>query len=569
MEVANQVGATGFVDYTLNLDLTFGVNPSNQFFVVVHEFAAAASVKEIVERVAESPAPTAGTLGADVALQLTINDSESFLLKVSQDANTADVQDLVDALNDSLNMTLAGSSFAGSVVAEDRSGTLAFISQSGEIHSLQLQGGQELGFAEATIATGPIRGGSQCTVDCRHGLELGFVEMDLDGGAIWLDAVIYTAADHGVDSRLDISELGASSAQLKSQIVQATAGEINLTLPLNPNLSDLLIDGSPTIRFVTANPFKADNLPISTDDLQQVDDLNAQAVSAFIDGLQSLASLGDQIDTTGEMSVQLPLIDQSLGELVDVGGILNQALVQPLAEATAGYLSATSQPTRSGIEAALQGIGGTYGELTILPPTGVSSSLSADGDRVEFSLQMTAQQLRDWRVNLGDQGLDLGVLFLDEIPDALLGTFVLDLTFGVDLNALPGEQEAFFVRFNQPATVDVAVQASTTSVDGVVGVLGVQADLTNVLLDASLSIDLNSIPSGANVTGAELKDTTADQLVTLSSTGNMIGGSMPISVLSGVSGFAGGASLGLSQPAIFDGGAVECHADQLRLDRGF
>ena len=425
LDVANQLTATGTVDYTLDLDLTFGVNPDDEFFVVVHAFDASATVDEAVELVADSSAPGAATLQADVALQLTINGADSFILSVPKDGNTADSQDLVDALNDSLNSTLATSSFAARVVAEDRSGTLALVSQSGEIHSIQLQGGHELGFDEATIATGPISGGSQCTVDCRHGLQLGFVE--------------------------------------------------------------------------------------------------------------------------------LPLIGRSLGQLVDVGGVLDQAFVQPLADATSGYLSTASQPTRLGVEAALQGVGGTFGELTILPPTGVSSSLAAGGDRVEFSLQMTAEQLRDWRFNLGDQGLDLGLMFLDEIPDELLGTFTLDLTFGVNLSALPGEQDAFFVRFNQPATVDVAILGNATTVNGAAGVLGIQGDLTNILLDADLSIDLNSSPSAFNVTGAELNDTPIDQLVTRAATGNTIGGNVPLSVLPGVSGFSGGVSVGLSHSDIFDG----------------
>ena len=170
LDVAHQLTATGIVDYTLDLDLTFGVNPDDEFFVVVHAFDASATVDEAVELVADSSAPGAATLQADVALQLTINGADSFILSVPKDGNTADSQDLVDALNDSLNSTLATSSVAARVGAEDRSGTLALVSQSGEIHSIQLQGGHELGFDEGTIATGPISGGSQCTVDCRHGL---------------------------------------------------------------------------------------------------------------------------------------------------------------------------------------------------------------------------------------------------------------------------------------------------------------------------------------------------------------------------------------------------------------
>ncbi len=475
LQIANTAAVGGLVDYTLDFGFTLGVDEQDQFFAIVQQLEMSAEVEEVAAIQATNPAPAAGSIASAVDLRLVINGDEIIHWSVPAEANLGQTDELAAAMTTQLAAALAPTPYAGDVVVEDRAGMLAILSTSGKITSLELNGGEILGFAPDARGTGPLAADAA----------LGFLDVDIVGGALRVDASVNTQVDHGADGHLSTADLGASSADIAAQVVHVTSGEAAATLPVIPKLDGTLIAGDPLLSVTSTDLFDSGSLTISRVDLSQVDAINDQASAAIKMGLAALQDFADGLDETGDMAATLSLLGLSLGESVDLGELIERSIV----DTVASYLQSVSVPTREGLEAALAGMAGTFDELTILSPT-VSSQTSDDGSELRWNVAWRAERLLALLPELGPGGDSLALEF-ESLAAGLTAFAEFDLSFIVDLARLPDEADAFYIEFGVPLVAGLEVNPIPGAARGSVGVLGVAGDLSDL---AGLCLGWRSSP---------------------------------------------------------------------------
>ncbi len=335
LSITNDAAATGSADYTLNFDFSFGVDESDAFFAEIHQLDMSAAVDETAELVASSPAPPAGTLAADVELRLVVNGQDSISWTVPAAGNVGSTSNLAAQMNSRLSAALSGTPWANGVTVEERGSNLAFVASDGGIHSLQLMGGDVLGFDSNTIAQGPIQ----------SSLEYGLLGLNVEGGALSLTAGVTSVVDHGPDGVLTTNELGVGAAGLSSQVVQTTRGSLDASLPVSLSVPGTLLSGDPLLQIVDNSPFNPAGLVIQTTEFTDITQLNRESVVALRDGLSSVAQFGGMLGQTGDFNVILPGTGKPLGELLDIQDVFQQSIVDPVSGLLDDYLAeAQAQP---------------------------------------------------------------------------------------------------------------------------------------------------------------------------------------------------------------------------------
>jgi len=240
------------------------------------------------------------------------------------------------------------------------------------------------------------------------------------------------------------------------------------------------------------------------------------------DGLDGLVVWADTLDRHGATAQPLPVVGLSLGQSLDLSDILDQGLVTPVKN----YFLADPTPTTDELVSTLQGLGGSFGNLTITVPGTVTGGLDDQGGYQElvFSLVFQGDRSLSTGISLGPKGDDLGFAFDPAISVALSTRTSLDFSFGMDLGAGLDPEDAFFVRVNG---LDASADASGTGLSGAMNVGFYDAQLTSgsLSLDADLDVTLNnpdSDPHGS-ITLEELQATGLSSLVTLTPSGSASG----------------------------------------------
>ena len=253
--------------------------------------------------------------------------------------------------------------------------------------------------------------------------------------------------------------------------------------------------------------------------------LSATQVVTLEQGLQQLASFGTQLASSGALATPLPLLNFSVGQATQFGGVLDNALYLP----ALNYLDTATDPTVEGLVTA----------LTAQPAIGSSIASSVQSDVIAFSLTLSTTATAADTLALGAGTGSLGLTLAGDVPLQVDGTFQLPLTF--NLSTTDG---TFFVT-PTAATAGVTVQAAGLNVG--VG-LGSQAGLTvvggSVNLNAQVAIGLNDPDGDGRLTPSELSGTPLTQLVTVSAQGSAAA-SLPLNAA-----VAGYESLALGTPVV-------------------
>lgn len=226
------------------------------------------------------------------------------------------------------------------------------------------------------------------------------------------------------------------------------------------------------------------------------------AQSSLTDGLDEIAALGKELETFDRMDSQIELLgEQSIGDFLPIGDILEEGLAQPVADYFASLGSA--KPELAGIVQAFNRLdGGGYsgtGNLNF----SVDATGMLDGDVVTVELSVVAETTHTLELDLGER-----VLGLDGALEELLATspvtadlttqFAWDFTVGVDTSATP----YFFGEFADDIAVTADVHVNNAAFElnaGLlelgVGAFGPGLAPSTIQLDADVTLDSSSLAS--------------------------------------------------------------------------
>jgi len=253
-------------------------------------------------------------------------------------------------------------------------------------------------------------------------------------------------------------------------------------------------------------------------------DIEPEAGQVINTGLNALADWADELDAFEELGQSLPLVDHSIGQVLDVGGILRDHLV----EAVETYFEDPDDPstpgvvetaTTDGLVAALKGLDTTVGDLSVsVDDATVEGDLY--GDELRFDLVLEATRTADVEMDLGSDAEAAG-LYLDSPSSVLLETsLIFDFSFGVDLSDGSVDEGDFFIRHDS-MTLGAKVDAAGLDFPMGYGFLEPSVEDGDIALDAGIAVDFVNpdADTQGNITLQELQDTPMDDLVEVTATG--------------------------------------------------
>ncbi len=238
-------------------------------------------------------------------------------------------------------------------------------------------------------------------------------------------------------------------------------------------------------------------------------------------GLDALGDLGDVLDQVGNLGQDLPIIDDSVGGLLDVGAQIDALLAQPAADNLPGASDGTTTVDSADFAAALTDTANPASAITVIDRT-VGTAPSEILFDVTFSVVKTLQG----GFNFGPGGDALG-LSLDASTEIAVA-LDLSLTFGVDLTAGLDPADAFFI--DPIAAGDLAANAHVSgSIDGAtlnIGFLAAEVTGGTVGFDADLEATI-----------ADPKTAADDGRITRAEIDTILGDADPVGALGAVTGF--------------------------------
>ncbi len=297
-----------------------------------------------------------------------------------------------------------------------------------------------------------------------------------------------------------------------------------------------------------------------------LDAIQPEVQAAILTGLDAVVDWADTLDNFGAFAQTLPLdavqdnspppeADPTLGSALDMGGLLDTKLVQPVKT----YFTGDGTPTTDELRQALEA----------LPAVdGVTSTSTAE--EIAFTLHFQGTRtLQNLLIDLGPNAAALG-LSLETLDSKVDLETELDLTFtfGVELDS-----GSFFIR-DVALTATAEVDESALVFDGQVGFLEIDVQGGTFGLDGQVSVTLGNPDADAQGRLSVQELTTPLQDLATLNAGGTLTGSLPVLATLGSFTTDSDPGAGTSLPAyaladgnIFDGtGPTLTAAADPRLD---
>jgi hypothetical protein len=235
--------------------------------------------------------------------------------------------------------------------------------------------------------------------------------------------------------------------------------------------------------------------------------LTGQQISAINGGLQNLATLGTNLNSFGQLASPLPVVNQSISQVLNLG----QTLASDLQTRAATYLQ-TSSPTTDGLAAA----------LTLSNPNDtVMVTPTVDASGLHFHAVLDVTRSATPGIDLGPQAAALGLGLSTSVTVNLQAELKLDFFFDINTS------NAFSLHLNSAATRPFALLASVAATNlqasASVGFLGASISNGTLTLNGEVDVAFSHSP----VTAADLASTSLGGLVTLTPSGSLTG-SLPL-----------------------------------------
>ena len=309
------------------------------------------------------------------------------------------------------------------------------------------------------------------------------------------------------------------------------------------------------------------------DDVLAAAQAKQKAETAFKDLLAAGGSwLANKVAGTAPLSEPLPLLGESVGDLIAIDGVVNDLLFEEatgLGSALLGEIGAKRvddlaedlgvalDNAASGVETAVHGAR-TFGGL--LPGGAIAGGPTTD--QIRFNAGFTIQDTVARSISLpgaaGEEGVRLGELEL--AVDAALH---VDLTLGYLLDDGLPEKDRVFLRV-QDLSADVDVAATNISPSMRFGFLGASVENGSVRLDGDLDVELEN-PDGdaaGRVTRRELENTAASGLINVTAVG-ALDADLPVSASLGSFQADDAAKVRVTDDALFAGPPAELHLENV------
>ncbi|BAU09732.1 GLUG domain-containing protein [Leptolyngbya sp. NIES-3755] len=275
--------------------------------------------------------------------------------------------------------------------------------------------------------------------------------------------------------------------------------------------------------------------------------ISSDVVQGLKTGLQQFATWSDRIETLSAFTGKIPVVGESIAEVIDISSLLKNQLVDPLVN----YLDTDATPTVEELTNRIRTLSATVGDLTFtLDPNSIASALL--GRDLSFSLKFEATRTIATDFDLGEQAAtDFGVKLNGSTSVDLTGKVVFDFTFGYNTTSGLAPSEAFYVKFNELSASAIA-QANNLNVGLEVGFLGASVQNGSLSLDATLAAEFNDPNEDSKLTLDELQETSITTLVSLTPTG-VLNVNLPISAQFAGLSIAGTPTLTISDANVFTG----------------
>jgi hypothetical protein len=249
--------------------------------------------------------------------------------------------------------------------------------------------------------------------------------------------------------------------------------------------------------------------------------LSAAQQAALSNGLQGLATYTTSLAQYGALGQQLPVVDQSIGSALNINGILQNQLVNPLKTAIA------SASDSNAVASALQNLNYSGNGLTVTALAGNSGETPQDNE-LQFNLSFDATRTTTITTfDLGANASDVGLSFPGTANVQLTTNLAFSFTFGLELQPNLAPADAFFIR-SIGLSFGAMAQLSSSSFNGQIGILAISAQnsATNpLMLNASVEASFSPPDLNAenNITLTDLNNYTPAQMVTLTPTSSLTG----------------------------------------------
>jgi Ca2+-binding RTX toxin-like protein len=372
------------------------------------------------------PAPSNGQLTADAHFTLTVGSQSpvNVTLTAALTQSNLDVADLVSDLNNAL----AAAGVGGAVVAGQSGGIITLTDTNGdtlqlsasssdpattELHLPTQSAGRNFG------ANVYLAGGGQLTVSAsvsasgiNGSASLGILGVGIQGGSLSLSAGTgLTLNGTGSDSLQSLMNTATNASLLTAQSVTASLqGQFPLTVTGVPgiNVSSASLGlslGTPNdLTTVTVTPNSQLNAALSEFANLDIGDVQQalQAISGFLSG-----------SDLGVFTTKLPLLNESLDDLLDTSGIFNTAASALGQSDVLSSLQTEVQTLSSSLRSAIEGLPGNVSTtqlISIAQDLNNAGDLSTTAASLASSIVATAEALNDEIQSLEQSGIDATTL---------------------------------------------------------------------------------------------------------------------------------------------------------------
>lgn len=236
--------------------------------------------------------------------------------------------------------------------------------------------------------------------------------------------------------------------------------------------------------------------------------LPAEERTLFAEGTEALADFGSQIGGTALLAASVPLASQTIGELADVGGVLETRITQPVND----YLESVGEPSTDGLLDTLeQSLGST-----------ATVELIEDEMQAVFDIRFVTQESVAIELDLESE-LQLAPVQVDS-PLTISGTVALTLDMQFGIRRDDGAGDTFFVSFSDDvvegqAANRIVATVNTTDSPSLMAQLGLLG-LTVEQAMVDFNVDVALVPDpGAELDIDGLRRTSPDEVISMTAAG--------------------------------------------------
>ncbi|MBU6398951.1 MAG: LEPR-XLL domain-containing protein, partial [Verrucomicrobia bacterium] len=232
-----------------------------------------------------------------------------------------------------------------------------------------------------------------------------------------------------------------------------------------------------------------------------IEGMITQFENAILNGLDKISSLGSYLQGLPAFNTQLPLVDKTLNQLLNVGSLLQ------LKSAVQTYFSQNGLPTMDGLVGVLatqlaSAVGNNaQGSFSVGPLT-ISGGFFPDSNQLRIDVDLELSKSFQFPLDLGADLAALGFSPTSSVNLTVEAGLSLNFAFGIDLNSLFAGNGVslndFFLQVNR-AALDVGVSlnnlnlALSGNLGGATGSLSVNNG--TITLDAMVGLVVNA-PDG-------------------------------------------------------------------------